>query len=102
MLYIETPEAFVPWTGQPVNGVRHPTNIEDVWTDEEIAAAGLFKPADADPVPEGKVVVSAEVQRVNGVVKYVNTLADVPAPQPEDFSLSDGQLRTGLIKAGIS
>jgi hypothetical protein len=87
MLYLEANNTFTRWSGEPINDARHPLAIEQAWSDEELAAIGLYKPADADPVPEGKVIASTSVERVNGVVKYVNALEDAPPPPvPEDIS----------------
>lgn len=101
MLYKETPDGFVLWTGEPIDGVRHPMNIEDLWTPQELADVGLYVPVET-AVPEGKIAVSTGVYRVNGVVQYVHTLEDAPPPNPADYPLSDRQLRLGLILAGFN
>jgi hypothetical protein len=31
------------WQGEPINGVQHPQNIVDLWTDEELSVIGLTK-----------------------------------------------------------
>lgn len=31
------------WQGEPLNGVQHPQNIVDLWTDEELTAIGLTR-----------------------------------------------------------
>lgn len=78
-LYLENPaNTFTVWAGEAIDDIRHPLNIEQLWTAEELAAVGLYLPADADAVPDGKMVTSTDVERVAGVVKYVNTLADAP------------------------
>lgn len=80
--YIETaPNVFALWIGQPINNVQHPTNILDIWSPMDLTALGLILPAAADPVPDGKVIVSTSVQRGgDGAVKYINALADAPPP----------------------
>ena len=77
--YLETDTGFDLWAGQEIDGVMHPRNIDTLWSDADLNAIGLFRPAEADPVPEGKRVVSTSVQRVNGAVKYVHELEDLPA-----------------------
>lgn len=77
MLYLESSDGFLPWSGEPLNSYRHPLNIEQLWTADELAAVGLYAPERPD-VPAGKRVVSETVQRVGGVVKYVYQLEDVP------------------------
>lgn len=101
MLYLETQGGFVPWTGQPIGGVVHPTSIETLWDTQALNIAGLYSPAAADAVPDGKRVVSTSVQRVSGVVKFVHTLEDIPAPHPSDRPLTKRQLRLGLLANGI-
>lgn len=101
-LYKETEQGFVPWSPtEPVDGVRYPSNIEQLWTANDLAALGLYLP-EVPPIPEGKRLVSATVARVNGAVQFVHVLEDIPAPTSADFPLSDRQLRIGLIMSGIS
>jgi hypothetical protein len=91
MLYIEGPKGtFTYWSGQPIDGVVHPTSIETLWSKKDLEAAGLYTPI-TPPVPEGKNVVSftvcrvegvvVTVARVNGVVTKVYVLEDAP-PEP--------------------
>lgn len=40
LIYSETQER---WRGEPINGIRHPRNIEKLWSDAELAAIGLEK-----------------------------------------------------------
>lgn len=78
MLYLENNGTFTPWSGERIGGISHPSNIENLWSDFDLAVWGLYKPEAADEIPEGKIVSGITVQRVNGVVKYVNTLVDAP------------------------
>lgn len=100
-LYLEIAEDFVVWDGKAINGKLHPREIEQRWTADELAAVGLYAPAEADPVPEGKRVTATSVARVDGVVKFVDTLEDIPAPVPSDRPLTKRQLRLGLLDNGI-
>lgn len=78
MLYIENPTGtFTPWRGQPVGNVVHPLGIEQAWSAQELAAVGLYPPADPG-VPEGKVAVNFTVKRINGAVTKVYELEDIP------------------------
>lgn len=86
MLYLESGDgAFTAWTGLPVADVMYPLSIEGLWSDEELAAIGLFKPVDPG-VPEGKVAISFTVERVEGVVTKVYVLDDAPPPPFENLS----------------
>lgn len=100
MIYLETASGFQPWAGEAIDGVRHPRVIESAWSDEDLAAIGLYKPAEADPVPEGKVIVSTDVERVGGVVKYVHVLEDAPLPPIPD-RVTARQFKLQLLAAGL-
>lgn len=86
-LYLESLGAFTPWTGERVNDVLYPRNIEQLWSAAELEAIGLWRDdmiAPADEVPDGKIVVSTTVQRVEDVVQFVHELADAPYPTADD------------------
>lgn len=99
MLYLESTDGFTPWAGEAIDDVRHPLIIESVWSGEELAAIGLYKPAAADPVPDGKVIASTSVERVGGVVTFVNVLEDAPAPStdPADYPLLPWQFKAMVM-----
>lgn len=83
----------VRWRGEPIKigrgkSTRHPFNIERLWSDEELAKAGLHRPAPPDPIPEGKVEVERAVKVVDGRPKVVLTLAD-RIPPTADQALKD-------------
>ena len=86
-LYLETSDGFVVWTGQPIgdgeDAVCHPLHIEQLWSAGALADWGLYVPAEADPVPEGKVITATTVERVGEVVQFVHTLEDAPVYVPE-------------------
>lgn len=99
-LYSEvSPGTFREWDGGLINEVRHPRNIEQLWTDAELAELGLYRPA-ADPTtaPQGHRIATVSVQRVNGVVSYVNTYE--PLPLADFPPLTPRQFRLGLLAAG--
>jgi len=77
MLYIETPtDTFTPWDLGPIAGIRHPRNIEQLWTDAELAAIGLFKAVETT-IPVDMRSTGTDIQRVAGVVTKVHTLANI-------------------------
>lgn len=85
-----------------VDDVRHPLAVEQLWSDEELLAIGLYRPAAADAVPEGKSVIATGVQRVAGVVKYVHELADAPAPTAEQVDMErDRRVAGGFEFSGV-
>lgn len=113
-LYLETSGGFVVWTGQPIgegeDAVYHPLHIEQLWSAGALADWGLYVPADADAVPEGKVVIGTTVERVGGVVKFVNTLEDAPVYVPSTphifamgrFSVGDWEIGAISATMGIA
>lgn len=102
-LYNES-NAFAAWRGEPINGVRYPLAISG-WPADDLEAIGLWRDdmiAPADPVPDGKVVLSRSVQRVSGVVRWVEEFGDAPEPGIYLPPLTARQLRLGLIAAGVA
>ncbi len=94
-LYLENPaDSFSLWSGEPINGVQYAPNIGDLMSDAELAAIGLYRPADADPVPSGQRVIGTSVQRVEGVVKYVHALEDIPLDD-----VKSGHVQLALVHA---
>lgn len=81
-LFLETTDAFTAWAGETIAGVRYPHSIETTWAADDLEKIGLYRPVPADPVPEGKVVLSQSVRRVDGVVRWVQVLGDAPEPDP--------------------
>ena len=50
LCYIDTKKE---WRGEPIKGLRHPRNIEQLWTDAELQAVGLerYTPPAPEPAP---------------------------------------------------
>lgn len=77
-LWLEDQGSFHEWDGrEKIGDISYQPNIGDLWTAEDLAVIGLYKPVEP-PVPFGKVVVGKTVQRSNGVVTYLYTLESVP------------------------
>lgn len=99
MLYIEiSSDVFEPWDGSPIGAVRYPGVIEDAWTDQQLAALDLYRPASADPIPEGKRSNGVSVQRVDGVVSYVHDLVDIDPPTDVEINAErDRRISIGSV-----
>lgn len=97
MLYRETSTGFSPWNGERIGGVLYPLTIEQQWKAPDLAALGLHRPQPADPVPSDKIATETHVERVDGVVRYVNTVADKPVPDV----ITPKQAKLALLKAGL-
>lgn len=102
MLFRIINDELVQWQGEIIDDVRHSLGSLMTWSDEALAVIGLYKVRDADPVPEGKIVLSRNIDLIDGVPKYVNVLGDPVVPTPSDFNLTARQLRLGLVRNGIS
>lgn len=99
--YLETsPNTFTPWHGEPIGGIRYPLSITTKWDAPALEALGLFVPAAAEPVPEGKVIVGTTVQRVGDVVQFVHELENAPPPAAPSV-VSMRQARLALLGAGL-
>lgn len=112
MLYREiTPDKFIPWDKKPINGVALPRNFGSLklvdgsfaHSDAELRVHDLCRPKDASPLDAGRVLVSRSVQRVGGVVKYVNVTDAKPAPStdPRDYELSPAQFEYLLVDSEL-
>ena len=78
-------DTLKPWRGEPLNDITHPLNIEDVWTDGELAAVGLVK-AKPFVVPDGKQIVagSEPTYAEDGAETYpVEDTPGRPADRPQ-------------------
>lgn len=102
MLYQIINNTAVAWAGEPINDVRHPLSIENLWTENQLNEVGLYKLVAADAIPDGKEVVSSTISIVNGRPKRVNTLQDIPALNPADYVLTARQIRLGLIRNNVA
>jgi len=76
MLYKVENNTPVEWRGERLNGISHPRQIENVWTEADLNAIGLYKAKAPDPVPDGYVVTDTTLEIVDGVPKWVNTLVE--------------------------
>jgi hypothetical protein len=70
-------DTLQPWRGEILGDLRHPSNIEVLWTAEELAAVGLVK-AVRFVVPEGKRAIGTPSYDKNGVETYA--VEDTPSP----------------------
>lgn len=106
-LYREVQAAAFPvWTGEPIgvgaDAVSYPRDIEQLWTPAKLAAIGLWRDdmiAPAAPIPAGKIAIATTVERVSGVVTFVDILDDAP-PRPFP-TLKRKELRSALVSIGI-
>lgn len=99
-LYYETRKGnFALW--QPGKFIKDklPGNIETAWSDEELAARRLYRPAPAEPMPQGKLLKEQRVERIDGVVRYVEETEDAPLPTLADYSAAVQALLDGEARA---
>lgn len=80
--------------------VRHPLNIGDMWSDEELARAGLARPIPFE-APEGKRRVGPSSYELReGKVYEVSAVEDIPPPppvvEPEPLTPEEKLHRAGL------
>ncbi|ODT50252.1 hypothetical protein [Devosia sp. 63-57] len=99
MAYLETPQGFAPWAGEAISGVVYPRAIASLWPEADLNAIGLYNPAPADPVPDGKVSTGQTVKRVGGAVKFVHDLADAPEPEPQPLPTLKPYQFWGVLRA---
>ncbi|WP_454650677.1 hypothetical protein [Bradyrhizobium liaoningense] len=74
--------------------VQHGWQVIELWPDQDLAAIGIFKVSPAT-VAAGEEIVSASVERVDGVVKQV------VITQPAVLKASARQLRLAMNATGL-
>jgi hypothetical protein len=91
-LWRETLGRFPVWRGEPIgegdDAISYPLNI-DILPADELEAVGLWRDdmiAPADAIPQGKIAVGTGVERVSGVVSFVQELADQPKPTGDQIN----------------
>ncbi len=90
------------WRGEVVRGLRHSANIEQLWTDAQLASAGFAKPT-TFVVPEGKRTVGLpRYLRGNGstVVEVYDVEDVVVTPDMVDAE-RDHRIEAGFIFQGV-
>lgn len=98
-LYLIQNNTPVEWHGERINDVSYPLGIEQSWSDDDLAALGLYRASAADPVPAGQIITASSVQLVDGKLKWVNTTR---AAVPSDFQLTKRQVCAALILSGTT
>jgi hypothetical protein len=62
LAYEVSPGVYAPWNGELLggdDGVRHPLNVEELWSDADLLAAGLYRTRRDFAPPAGHVQVGA-------------------------------------------
>jgi hypothetical protein len=86
--------------------VRHPRNIEQLWTDEELAEVGLYRVM-AFAAPEGKRRIGEpSYQIVDGKAVEFFAVEDIaPSPPPEkhpiELEIEDLKRRVAALETNI-
>ncbi len=101
MLYFKQDGSAVPWNGEPINEIRYPRNIENLWSATQLAQLGLYAPLPGPSTPAGHRISSRYVQIISGKVRWVYEFEPIPDPAPADVNLSMRQLRLGLVYGGF-
>lgn len=98
MLAYNLDGTWVSWSGEAVNGVMHPSNIEQLWSTQELEDKG-FKQIISEPIPSDKEATAWVLEDVNGVPTKVPALRDKIIPIPE--VISDRQFFQQLAVQGV-
>ncbi|MDF2369380.1 MAG: hypothetical protein P1V21_01175 [Rhizobiaceae bacterium] len=104
-LYTRNPDNTLGarWTPRErIDGIQYAASIATKWSDAELAAIGLFRLIEAEPVPVGKQIVGSEIVFNGTCFQWQNTLEDIPLPSPLDFPLNPAQFDAILALLGIT
>lgn len=98
--YIETPDGFVAWAGEPINGVRRTLSILRKSSPLQLRSLGLYLPEPANMPPAGQRIVSTSVARVDGVVRFVHQMEAIPLEDRKAERLTELAQRRWEIETG--
>lgn len=91
------------WTQRErIGGIQYAASIATKWSDADLAAIGLFRLNEAEPVPAGKQIVGSEIVFNGTCFQRQNALEDIPAPSPLDYPLNPAQFDAILALLGIT
>jgi hypothetical protein len=69
------------WNGEPVNGYQYQCNIDECWTDVEMAAVGIYRVQEF-VIPSGyNITTDMPTYTLNGNI-VVQTYQIIPVPAP--------------------
>jgi hypothetical protein len=80
LIYTDSNNILTVWNGQPVNGVQHSVNIDQLWSDLELNQAGLYRVQEF-VVPVGQQISGGPTYTLNGNV-VIQTYTTIPLPPP--------------------
>lgn len=101
-VYIETESGLTPWLGEPIDGILHSPQIAQLWSDSDLAAIGLYRPAPATPAPEGHRIVETTVERVEGVVRFVHTVEAIVPTSADVDAERDRRIESDFTFGGVA
>ena len=67
----------IKWIGQAIEGIKYPRNIEVLWTETALAAVGLHKLVEADPIPADMSSSGTDTLVVEGKATLVHRLTKI-------------------------
>lgn len=79
LAYIDSNSAVQIWTGQPVNGLTHQINVDQLWSDADLNAAGIYRVQEF-VVPAGQQLASLDAAYTLQGTVVVQTYPTVPIP----------------------
>lgn len=92
----------VMWKGEPLDGIMHPKNIEQLWPESDLNAVGLYFLVPAGATPEGKEIATQTIEVVNGVPTMVRTYQDIQMENRRPSMVcSKLQMKAILLQYGL-
>jgi hypothetical protein len=79
-------DTLVPWKGEPLSGLKHPKNIEKLWTVQELADVGLVVAIPLD-IPPGHRRIGPISYNAAGQSFAATEL--IPPPTPAELDADD-------------
>lgn len=79
-------DSLTIWLGEPINGIRHPLNIGELWSDQELADVGLGRVTPFFLPPGHRVIGSTWLEKVEGVIYERADVEAIPPAVPAEIS----------------
>lgn len=88
LAYTDSGGAMQVWNGQPVRGIAHQTNIDQLWSDADLNAAGIYRVQEF-VAPQGQQIGGPPTYTLQGNV-VLQTYPTVPLPSPKPAPVAKG------------
>lgn len=84
------------WSGSPIDDIQHPSNIVDLWTDEELLAIGLTRVVTPSPTLEEILATARLSMTLSFAQLLIGLVTEAWITEDEGDAWADGVLPTAV------